>query len=206
MAKKGIWHKRQCLECGAAIEVSDCRLKAGRGKYCSKSCGIRSRGRKHGHTTHNSQSKTYNSWAMMRARCTNPNSPKYPTYGAVGITVCDEWSKFENFLNDMGERPEGMTLDRVDNNEGYHKGNCRWSTPRRQQRNLKATRKVVYLGELWVVADLAEHLGVKRDTLRHRIKFNWPQSEWGAKPSLTRARRGPTGTILAQRPSGSPDP
>lgn len=206
MTTKGIWHKRKCLECGTEIEVSENRMKSGRGKFCSRSCGIRSRGRKHGHTTHNSASRTYNSWAMMRARCTNPNSPKYSTYGAVGVTVCDEWSNFQGFLKDMGERPEGMTLDRVDNSKGYNKGNCRWSTPKRQQRNQRNTQKVVYLGELWVVADLAERLGVKKDTLRHRIKFNWPQSEWGAKPSLNRPRRGPTGTILAQRPSGSPDP
>ena len=71
----------------------------------------------------------------MRQRCQDPNRPDYVYYGARGITVCERWQTFDNFLADMGERPEGMTLDRVDNDGPYEPGNCRWATLSQQQKN-----------------------------------------------------------------------
>lgn len=80
-------------------------------------------------------SPTYNTWASMKQRCLNPNSPKYRLYGGRGITICDRWLKFENFLADMGERPPGLTLDRIDNDGDYEPGNCRWATSTQQIAN-----------------------------------------------------------------------
>jgi hypothetical protein len=84
---------------------------------------------------------TYRSWAHMVQRCTNSNYDRYPFYGGRGITVCDRWRTFANFLADMGERPEGFTLDRVDNEGNYTPENCRWATSSQQQRNRRPWSK-----------------------------------------------------------------
>lgn len=78
---------------------------------------------------------TYQSWCAMINRCFQPSQPSYQYYGARGITVCERWRSYENFLADMGERPEGMTLDRIDNDLGYEPSNCRWATATEQSRN-----------------------------------------------------------------------
>lgn len=77
----------------------------------------------------------------MIQRCTNPNRKAYKNYGGRGITVCDSWSSYDVFLKDMGERPAGKTLDRIDNSRGYYKGNCKWSTPREQKLNQRPCSK-----------------------------------------------------------------
>jgi hypothetical protein len=83
-----------------------------------------------------SGSRTYSSWASMRDRCLNPNATKYPNYGAKGVTVCERWNLFENFLEDMGLRPESTSLDRYPDRTGnYEPGNCRWATPHEQNLN-----------------------------------------------------------------------
>ena len=78
----------------------------------------------HGHSR--PRTPTYNTWRSMRARCHNPKVDSYQFYGARGICVCPEWVRFENFLRDMGERPEGYTLDRINPELDYYKENCRW--------------------------------------------------------------------------------
>lgn len=76
----------------------------------------------------------------MRARCLNPDCPKFPIYGGRGISICGRWDSFENFLADMGPRPAGMTLDRKETDGNYEPGNCRWATPLEQSRNRRPVR------------------------------------------------------------------
>lgn len=119
----------------------------------------------------------------MLQRCQNPNSCKFPTYGGIGIKVCDEWQSFDNFFKDMGLRPEGMTLDRIDSQKGYGPGNCRWATISQQQNNQKRTIRVVYFGKEYTLSELCLALEVSKNTLLYRIKTGWDQSEWGRKTS-----------------------
>ena len=94
----------------------------------------------HGHTVHRLRSATYNSWRAMIDRCTQPSHTEWENYGGRGIQVCERWRLFENFLVDMGERPDGTTIDRERNDEGYHPGNCRWIDGGAQARNRRSTK------------------------------------------------------------------
>jgi len=90
----------------------------------------------HGYSKKNGKrTPTYGSWFNMKQRCLNENNPAYIRYGGRGIMVCERWMKFENFLADMGKRPEGLTLDRINNDSNYEPSNCRWSTRKEQANN-----------------------------------------------------------------------
>ncbi len=120
-------------DCGSVCRINVRIFLVGQ----KKSCGCRKNygNRKiHGHTI-DSYSPTYNSWRGMINRCFRPTNNRYDRYGGRGITVCAQWWRFENFLLDMGERPEGHSIDRIDNDGNYEPGNCKWSTPTEQALN-----------------------------------------------------------------------
>lgn len=136
------------------------------------SCGCRARElAAAASTTHGQRgSRTYSIWCGMLSRCRNPKCRDWPDYGGRGITVCERWLKFEAFLQDMGEAPDGMTLDRRENAKGYEPGNCRWATPKQQSRNRRSTKLVTLGGVRQSCAAWDEQLGLKPGTTAKRLR------------------------------------
>jgi hypothetical protein len=128
-----------------------------------------------GRPTHGmSKTKEFQCWADLKVRCINPNNKWYPYYGGRGISVCDRWlESFENFYEDMGDCPTGMSLDRIDVNGDYCKENCRWATAKQQQRNRTDTEWVESPLGHYTLADTAEMLGLTISCLKHRLKVGW---------------------------------
>lgn len=109
----------------------------------------------------------------MIQRCEDEKHPSFKDYGAVGVQVCDRWRLFENFLEDIGERPSGTTLDRIDGEKGYSKDNCRWATPVEQAANTKQAVLLTFQGETWPIAEWARRTGIRRATIQFRLKQGW---------------------------------
>jgi hypothetical protein len=118
-----------------------------------------------------SGTSTYRSWCAMMRRCYDHGYKDYPYYGGRGITVCERWHRFENFYADMGERPEGMTLDRVDVNRQYNKSNCRWASRTTQMNNTTRNRWLTYEGTTMTMSEWAKVTGISYTVLRARLNM-----------------------------------
>ncbi len=184
--RRRVW-KAKC-DCGKEIEIEAGNLStAARGKRVGKrydgiSCGCarteaaKKFGKTHGATAGGKASSEYASWSKMRQRCLNKKCKEYKWYGANGITICDRWlESFENFLADMGEKPnKNLTIERINGLGNYEPGNCRWATKKEQSRNTRRTVRVEYKGKIRSLADLAEEAGLKNFVVYQRVvKLGW---------------------------------
>lgn len=121
----------------------------------------------------------------MRSRCNSPSTPGYENYGGRGIAVCERWESFESFLGDMGPRPDGHTLDRIDVNGDYEPANCRWASRATQANNTTRSVRYHFNGEALTLLDLAAAVGVNPQTLRVRLHRGWSFAE-AIKPCQAR--------------------
>jgi hypothetical protein len=145
-----------------------CHLIGGKSTSCG--CGSTRRKWKSSATSPN----TYRSWEHMIDRCYNEKHPHYERYGGRGIVVCDRWRKsFDAFLEDMGERPDNKTIDRINNDMGYDPGNCRWSTMQEQNRNKSNGTTLEHQGQSMSVTEWAEKLDIPRQVIFGRLKVGW---------------------------------
>jgi hypothetical protein len=172
-------------ECGAVITVRGDSLKSKHGRSCGCLRGdvARERSTTHGCSRHGQESAAYRAWRSMRERCSNQRHKQYAGYGGRGIKVCERWNSFENFLEDMGDKPKGLSLDRKDNSKGYEPGNCRWTTSKEQTRNRRSNRIIEFNGETRCLAAWSEVLGFPRTMLGGRLSRGWSVSEALATPA-----------------------
>lgn len=134
--RRRTWRCKCC--CGKESVVSQDNLRSGNSSSCGcvRITSIIARCTIHSHSNSGATTAEYRAWQAMRNRCTNPNYEHFKHYGGRGISVCERWSSFQNFLNDMGRRPaDKPTLDRIDPNGNYEPNNCRWSTWKEQRNN-----------------------------------------------------------------------
>jgi len=166
--KKQKWARFQC-DCGCVMEAAIYGVKRGKPKSCG--CLKIEKSTTHGYSRNNN--RTYTTWHAMKARCLNKNHKFYKTYAPLGI--CEDWkNSFETFLSDMGDRPEGKSLDRIDNTKGYSKENCRWATQKEQCRNRTNNKIVILNGDKIHLFQLSEKYNVSITLLYNRLQRKWP--------------------------------
>ena len=184
-------------DCGAQKTVRACALLSGATQSCgchrrevAKKAGDRSR------THGQSKDSIYNIWDSMHQRCTNPNRKDFVKYGARGISVCERWKEFHNFFADMGDKPAGMSLDRVDNSKGYSPENCRWATAKQQNRNQSSNVNITFNGETMCINAWAEKTGINEITLHARLQmYRWPVARALTTPVKPRKSKCNAGQI-----------
>lgn len=158
-------------ECGTELYIRAATLKAG----ISKSCGCLQKDlAKVAHTTHGMKhTREWQTWTSMKYRC-NPASKDAARYADRGIKVCTRWGSFENFYADMGARPEGASIERVDNDKGYSPNNCIWATRITQGRNKRSNKHITFNGVTQTQSAWAAQLGVDDTVIMRRINAGWP--------------------------------
>lgn len=119
----------------------------------------------------------YSSWLAMMRRCYREGHKSFYNYGGRGIKVCERWHDVKRFIEDVGERPEGMTMDRINNNDDYAPDNFKWSTAEEQQRNTRRTRYLIHQGVKRPLTEWANQYGIHPSTLQSRLERRWPVEE-----------------------------
>lgn len=195
-------------DCGKSVQVEKYNLSTGNTSRCPE-CAKAARGlskRTHGHSWLTAkrgslESKCYYTWQAIKRRCNNPGDKRYSDYGGRGIRVCAEWeTSYEAFLGDMGLPPSAdHQIDRIENDEGYSPGNCRWASRKENGRNKRNNSIIHAKGKSATVSEWAEETGLKRETIQRRLFRGWPHedaiSKRLRKPGRSRAVVCPLGTF-----------
>lgn len=156
--------------CGKEFKVY--RNRSTVAKWCSVKCASACKVRSCDHGK--IKTGTYNTWCSMKSRCSNPNADNYRFYGGRGIKVCERWmASFRDFHEDMGDRPKGYTLDRIDPNGDYTPSNCHWIPSSEQGNNMRSTRHLTYAGSTKSVRDWAATTGIDYKNIHNRLKLGW---------------------------------
>ena len=158
-------------DCGNTLTVEKPALVSGKTRSCGCLHDEQSAANGRAGATHNmSKTPTYRTWSALIQRCTNAGNDSFASYGGRGIKVCDRWlESFENFLADMGEKPEGMSLDRINVDGSYTPKNCRWATAEEQANNRRNNRRFDCDGESLTVAQIAKRFAVDEAKLRRKL-------------------------------------
>lgn len=180
--KRGHWLCR--CDCGAETRVQGWSLANGRTKSCgcivpATSAAVN---RTHGQSPVGNWSGAYRAWMGMMQRVRGDKDKHRRDYVERGIGVCEQWRSFENFYADMGDRPEGMTLGREDNDKGYSFDNCRWETPKQQARNTRRNIMIEWRGKRQALSAWAEELGLPYSALITRYRAEWPAERMFSQP------------------------
>lgn len=164
--EKGVWLCR--CDCGTECRKKKAYLLDGGTSSCGclrvELAASRTRSHSKSHTVE------YKAWAAMKARCQNERHADWRKYGGRGIKVCERWQSFENFYADMGSRPSGGALDRIDNDKGYEPGNCRWTSYTQNNRNRRSNVNVTINGVTKCLGEWAKDVGLWPSTIRGRLK------------------------------------
>ncbi len=189
LGKAGQPYWKCVCECGRVTEVRGDSLRSGHTVSCG--CMLSAAHVTHGHAARRDgkPSREYLMWRSMLSRCTCKSSRIYHRYGGRGITVCDRWLKFENFIADIGVRPsDSHSLDRIDNNGPYSPENCRWATRREQALNTRRNVVLTVGGVSKPVSEWGEIMGLGRGVIAGRIKMGWPADKAVLTPSARSAK------------------
>lgn len=154
-------------DCGKTTIVDTNRLTTGNTTSCG--CFQIDRVTVHGM----SKNPTYQTWEGMIQRCRNPNHPSFAHYGGRGIKVCKKWLSFQGFYSDMGEKPDGTSIERMNNEKGYDPDNCKWADIGEQARNKRNNRWIEFEGKKLCLADWSVKQGIPVTTILGRLKRGW---------------------------------
>ena len=168
-------------DCGNSHVAQESHVRSG----ATKSCGCLQRETPAAlFTTHGmSRSKEYRSWAHLKGRCLNKNDKQYESYGARGITVCERWlESFENFFSDMGKCPEGLTIDRIDNDGNYEPDNCRWADAEIQGNNRRSSKFIIYDGKQLTYSQWSRELNGYVGLVIDRLRRGWSEEQAVSTP------------------------
>lgn len=158
-------------------------------KYCSPACSCEVRKER-------ARDRTYRSWRAAYCRCMIPKTKHFASYGGRGIKLHEKWLSFDAFYADMGPRPIGMTLDRIDTNGDYAPGNCRWADEETQKNNTRSIRWITHNGETLSASQWARRLGVRVTVIYGRLSYGWSHGDAVTIPSIPKDAKRPKRNLL----------